>query len=240
MHIRPLSRSDIPRVAAIALAAFEKDELYTFLYPRLQDYPDDFRRYQLISLRSRFVRLGCHGYVAVTDRDEIMGYAFFQRVAGPDAADAKKAQRWIQDSWLNKLERHLLSWEDSYHDLFDKAVDHTRVSQFLNQSRKARTVYKAVSPCWQLAILAVDPEYQRRGVGSMLICEAQRLARLDNVPLILESSEAARSLYEKSGFKHLSSGEVCGMKDVKLIWYPDVQVGEVQTNEQRELKNALN
>jgi hypothetical protein len=97
--IRELTRSDIPAVSAIAFAALKDDLLYNYLFPGLKQHPEDFHRTYALSLRNRLVRPGLHGFVAVTDGDEIMGYAFFERVRG--AKKDNKAKRWIQDSWLN-------------------------------------------------------------------------------------------------------------------------------------------
>jgi predicted N-acetyltransferase YhbS len=98
MHIRQFTRGDIPQVASIAVSAFKQDELYNYLRPGLQQHPEDFRRIQTISLRNRLVRPGWHGFVAVTGADEVVGYAFFERVRGPKD---KRAKCWIRDSRFN-------------------------------------------------------------------------------------------------------------------------------------------
>jgi hypothetical protein len=45
MHIRPLVRSDIPRVLEISLQVFSGDELFRWLYPLQNKYANDLRRF---------------------------------------------------------------------------------------------------------------------------------------------------------------------------------------------------
>jgi GNAT superfamily N-acetyltransferase len=89
--------------------------------------------------------------------------------------------------------------------------------------------YKHIAPYWHVSILATSPDYQRRGVGTLLVREGQRLALLDDVPLVLESSLAGRGLYEKT----------CGLEDVCMIWCPGAQnqledEGRLEVSKKRE------
>jgi hypothetical protein len=99
MHIREFTRSDIPAVSAIAFASLKDDKLYNYLFPSLKQHPEDFHHTCAINLRNRLVRPELHGFVAVTDEDNITGYAFFERVRG--AKEDTNAKWWIRDSWLN-------------------------------------------------------------------------------------------------------------------------------------------
>jgi ribosomal protein S18 acetylase RimI-like enzyme len=53
-----------------------------------------------------------------------------------------------------------------------------------------------------LALIAILPEYQHRGIGTALICRLQRSAKEDDVPLTLRVLKVnrARELYERLGF----------------------------------------
>jgi hypothetical protein len=104
MHIREFTRHDVPSVASIAFASLQDDLLYNYLYPGLKQHPQDFHLTYTLSLRNRLVRPGWHGFVAVTDEDEIMGYAFFERVRG--GSKDRKARLWIKDSWGNSKLLH--------------------------------------------------------------------------------------------------------------------------------------
>lgn len=58
--------------------------------------------------------------------------------------------------------------------------------------------------CCYLSDLAVDVEYQRRGIGKRLIEETHAAAGLDTA-LILVAAPAAEGYYPKIGMKHLPS-----------------------------------
>lgn len=107
MHTRPLIRSDLSQIAQIAYDAFRDDGLYNWLNPGLKQYPQDFRRSQLNSLRMRLVQPGCHGVVVVNDENVVMSYAFFSRATTPDAQGDEAATKWIQDTMFNSESNYL-------------------------------------------------------------------------------------------------------------------------------------
>ncbi len=53
-----------------------------------------------------------------------------------------------------------------------------------------------------IALIAILPAYQRRGIGTTLICRLQQKARRHGVPVTLRviKSNRARELYERLGF----------------------------------------
>ena len=87
MRMRPMIRSDLPKVISIVNKAFANDELVRWLFPQMDAYPDDVRRYQVIRMRIRFSDPDSHGFVAVleegdeewTGEEEVVGFAFYTR-----------------------------------------------------------------------------------------------------------------------------------------------------------------
>ena len=74
---------------------------------------------------------------------------------------------------------------------------------------------------WHLQELAVAPSFQRRGVGGMLIDWGLERAREENIPAMLESSQAGHKLYQKKGFQ--ITGVLSVSEDVSgyaMMWYP--------------------
>ncbi|RAL59152.1 hypothetical protein DID88_006708 [Monilinia fructigena] len=58
-----------------------------------------------------------------------------------------------------------------------------------------------------LDILAVDPEYQRRGAGRLLVRWGTAIADELGYMAVVEASEAGRPLYESEGFEFVKFAE---------------------------------
>lgn len=223
MHIRPLIRSDIPAVAEITNQTFSKDELFTWLYPHQSHFPDDLRRFQLIRLRTRLVEQGSHGFVAEseegdaewTGKPEVLGFAFYIR-----NGDDPIAEKWRKDPVMNKLERHLLSWESWYEESFlDRASDRSRALMLGNATEY--NIYSQLSSYWHLGLLGVSPRCQRRGIGAKLVSYGQEIAAEENVPVTLEASVMGRLLYAKMGFRIVEESKIIeGLEGVAMLWEP--------------------
>lgn len=54
---------------------------------------------------------------------------------------------------------------------------------------------------WELDGMYVDPDYQRRGLGQMLLNWGLNQARTEHVPIVTKSSPVGVYLYERNGFK---------------------------------------
>ncbi|KAF2806276.1 acyl-CoA N-acyltransferase [Mytilinidion resinicola] len=224
MLIRPLIRADLSSVAPIVHDTFSGDELFTWLYPHQEKYPNDLRRFQLIRLRSRLVQLGSHGFVAESEpgdaewngAPEILGFAFYIR-EGSD----EKAARWRQDSIAKRLDRYLLSWEQWYEEkALDRASDPARA-----KIMREATQYKFTSQLesyWYLGLLGVSPKHQRRGIGAKLVAYGQRIAEEEKMPVTLEASVMGRGLYAKLGFKEIERLAIVeGLEGVAMLWEPE-------------------
>jgi hypothetical protein len=106
MRVRPMTSSDIRVVADIGRETFANDELFAWLYPHKDQYPNDSTRWQLLRLRTRLVERGSQGFVCETDAGDdgwdatigpvIVGYAFFIM-----KGSGEKAQRWQTESIAN-------------------------------------------------------------------------------------------------------------------------------------------
>lgn len=58
---------------------------------------------------------------------------------------------------------------------------------------------------WILYMLAVHPEYERKGIAKQLLAPGMRMADEDNVAILLTSTETGWGLYEKLGFERLET-----------------------------------
>lgn len=81
-------------------------------------------------------------------------------------------------------------------------------------------------------VVAVDPEFQRQGVGKLLMEEALRIARQAGLPIYLESSREAVRLYEGLGFRRIKGEKVVHSAEVVgegkenyevplMVWVPE-------------------
>ncbi|KAF2260146.1 acyl-CoA N-acyltransferase [Lojkania enalia] len=232
MFIRPITREDLPQAVAISNSIFRNDELFAWLFPRQHVYPDDLRRFQFLRFRTRLMMVGCHGFVMVTEesdpywtgKEEVVGYAFFERT-GDDAA----AQKWRQDTIFRKIERYLLSWEKYYEDhMLDRITDRVRLKAYIKNIDDG--FYDKFKSRWHLGVLGVSQEFQRRGIGGKLVRYGLKIAADENVPMTLEASIMGRGLYEKCSFKVVKEVEVAeGLNEVTMLWEPEVRAEDAQS-----------
>ena len=98
------------------------------------------------------------------------------------------------------LERTLLAAQESYLSLLraDQSLHPARLAHFLAE---AKSDFASIPEMWKMQNLAVHPDFQRRGVASMLLDWGKRQAEREGCPIGLESSELARPLYLRNGFR---------------------------------------
>ena len=69
--------------------------------------------------------------------------------------------------------------------------------------------YRPNDPHWYLGLIAVDPAYRGRGVGTQLLAYSLAIVDRDGLPAYLESTNAANlSLYRRFGFQQLAEVRV--------------------------------
>ena len=218
MQIRPATAQDIPMVATLSVAAFMDDELYEAMCPHRARYPSHFRAAFLNRFQGRFWSSNFVFLIAETDKSnkdwsgapQIVGYAVWCR-----RGKSEIARRWRneQNSFRGRLEGVLLDIESCYSDLIraDKSLD------YRSRSRLREGVileFEDLDEMWKLHNLAVDPNFQRRGIASMLIAWGQEQARKEGVCIGLIASTVGQELYRKNGF-HLY-----GVIPSKILYVP--------------------
>ncbi|KAL2022932.1 hypothetical protein VTK56DRAFT_4147 [Thermocarpiscus australiensis] len=75
------------------------------------------------------------------------------------------------------------------------------------------------SKMWYLMILAVDPDYQRRGIGKMLLQHGLDLAAQEGRDVFLIATAEGRNLYQSLGFRQI--GEPYNVYDrphYSMLW----------------------
>lgn len=101
---------------------------------------------------------------------------------------------------LTVFERTLLTAQESYFSLLrmDKSTDYGRLALFVEE---AGSTFPSIPEIWKLQYIAVHPAFRHRGVASMFLDWGKRQAERESVPIGLESSQLARPLYLKNGFR---------------------------------------
>ena len=153
---------------------------------------------------------------------EVLGLAAFARVPDGPAFDASKiprsatlsaeeaqaqAQRDLSrntDVWTS-IDRFLCGLEARYTALTGQIgaaadpVHQTEVSALF----AANTMFSHLPSHWMLNFLCVNPDFEGRGVGTMLVRYGKKLARESGTPLTLVSAAGrAQGMYtKKEGFK---------------------------------------
>lgn len=177
---RTLSEGELSEAASVASRAFYDDSYFRYLFP------DDTARarVQPLIFRTQLKHIGPLGRVA-TIRDsngEIVGVSAWM----PPGA------------WPPSLRVQLAQLPGSLRAFFRQLGALRIVGTYL------RTLLK-VHPKelhWYLMLLAVDPSYQRRGVGAMLVEHGLNLADTEGVGAYLETQkEENLAYYRRFGFE---------------------------------------
>ena len=76
---------------------------------------------------------------------------------------------------------------------------------------EAMTSYHPQEPHWYLPLIGIDPAYQGKGFGSLLLKHATDICDRDGMPAYLESSNLANvPFYERHGFEAIGRIQVGG------------------------------
>ncbi|KAK4195224.1 hypothetical protein QBC40DRAFT_186336 [Triangularia verruculosa] len=110
--------------------------------------------------------------------------------------------------------------------------------QFLDEygSRAEEAKERSVGdkPCYRLSFVCTDPQHQGRGIGTLLTRRVLEMAERDHLPVYLESTDVAVSIYERLGFRSIDSFEMriprrgsdtetVLYKEECMVWYPSGQ-----------------
>ncbi|KAJ8065073.1 hypothetical protein OCU04_005786 [Sclerotinia nivalis] len=209
MHLRPLTRDDLPSVADLRSEAFRDDNLQTIFFPPKAVENGSLRRNIMLRIRKRLVEASTRCFVSVSDekdefwsgKPELLGYAYWTRVGKSEAAN-----KWQTDNLFSKLERTLIKAEMWYSETF---LDRDRPWDKIHHVRNLTADnFGSIPEYLGLAGLAVNPKFHRRGIGGMMLKYGIDLAQEEQVPIVLEASPAGTQLYTKFGFQEIGKTEV--------------------------------
>lgn len=226
MHTRPAIPADFSAIADISVVAFANDELYYYTNPSKDLYPEDFRYLFIRRTHLRYWTPGFVFHVAVTDEGDeghdpggkTVGFSCWMRVG--EGSQKNGTERWIADSLRGVTERNLAYLRDKYITFFkhDRSLDQWRLSNWLAQQSEN---FDKIPAMWKLQNLCVDPMFQRRGIGRLLMQWGKKRAQEEGIPVGCSSSEMGAGLYLREGFKRWGTMRVegLGMGDVPVFLF---------------------
>ncbi|KAL8723887.1 MAG: hypothetical protein Q9181_007107 [Wetmoreana brouardii] len=184
-QVLPGELSDIPEVVPFHIAAFKDDPIMGQLWPNVT-YEDQFGYYTRF-YRKHFAEKHLTGTVfhkAIdTDTGKIVAYA-----------------KWRYAIKLTPEQRAEKEKLDTTR-VYPKGTNEGLYNELFSQLDKLRKKYCDEEKDYFMHILIVDPAYQRKGLGSMLLREGLAAADHDNARCYIEASPKGLGLYKKHGWK---------------------------------------
>ncbi|KAH0610492.1 uncharacterized protein H6S33_012019 [Morchella sextelata] len=217
--IRTATPADVPRLASIGAAALIDDAFYNVLYPRRREFYDDYLHSWELKLQKGI--LSDIVYLAVetdiTDestgrsKKEIVGWAAWERMGTSAEAERIRAEG---QGVLKRLEHRLLTLTNTYVSPLIRFVLRTPDDRSADAAALAKL--EASHPAflaemfsgiytehWHVLMLAVDPKWQRNGIGQMLVRWGLERAQKEGVCVGLEASDPGAPMYLKLGFEEI-------------------------------------
>jgi predicted N-acetyltransferase YhbS len=227
--IRPATLADLPAIIRLYLVDFWDEQFMDLVHPFRNQHPADFERFVADMLTERWWTLGYERSidVLVSDGGEVVGFAWWRR-SWTDEQKRSRTEGWLTlrtcTAPLCSCSPSLLNSRESA----DSSLEGRWVSPLIIFSIRLRTKlrpYRSADPAmagaekralpallpllrerpsrqraWLLQTLAMDPAYQKKGLGTMLVQHG--LTRVDNEGLTvwLLSMKGVEGWYERLGF----------------------------------------
>ncbi|OTB08662.1 hypothetical protein M426DRAFT_316675 [Hypoxylon sp. CI-4A] len=197
--VLPAQIPDIEPVYDVYFAAFKDEPINDLLYPRGVD-----RKAHTEGTKEWWAhdKIGYTVKCLDTDTGKIVGMAgwdIFWRPGEDNGWERPAGIPWLEGKEKEKCEGVLNPMWDMRDKLFGK---------------RHQYIY--------LSVIAVDPEYQRRGIGRLLMLWGVDIAEKLQIPIYTEASESGYRLYENVGFERLTHVSLVHKEEV--TGRPDTEV----------------
>ncbi|TGZ85712.1 acyl-CoA N-acyltransferase [Ascodesmis nigricans] len=216
MRTRIATLADAEVIAEVQCAAFMEDRLFVTIYPHRKDYPEDFQRARAELTRQRLLDPNMITFVAEDEETGRMaGIAMWKKLNSSEPVNP-------HNGVLMDLERVLENASQKVSRVLrrNRAEDPSKLKLVYGVMDAGKTKYVKDQTTWYLNILAVHPDFQKRGVGKTLCRRGMELAEKDGIPTYLEASAQGEGMYRNLGWKDV--GSVPGDFGVMMVmaWYP--------------------
>lgn len=234
--IRPASFFDAHALATMSGAAYADNSINDHIAPYMKDHPNSYVRSFRQSIRRRILAPDTLSIVAcpASDPARAVGYAQYTRMGDDQAAKqfARSKPLWQRACYL------ILSWFfgvwDSVQNYFNpqRCFDPEKLAQLgkwgaLDMERYW-TSHADRKNRWHAYLITVDPVWQGKGIGRLIVEDVLVRAQMEGVVVGLTASPMGESLYRKMGFERLGDfyGRFTG-RDVTdvgggiMMWAPE-------------------
>lgn len=209
--LRPMTLSDVSILAGQSAEAYWEGPVNQFIHPHAAKYRSDFVRNFRQGIRTRLFNPRTLSLVACKNSDTAypVGYAQSTRLGNDEGAKAFIGQHNL---WT-RIYLFVFGWFFSVYDKVenyiwpDRSCDVEATKQFLASVNGDQNTYWKSHPersnRWYVASVVIDPPFQGKGLGRMLVTETVKRAQRERVIIGLAASPAGEFLYRKLGFELL-------------------------------------
>ncbi|VEP17026.1 Acetyltransferase, GNAT family [Hyella patelloides LEGE 07179] len=194
-----LERSQINQASTIAAKAFEDDPVFGYLTPEAQQ-----SRLKALTWLTKNALEYCYYYGHIYTTSDLKGIAAWLPPEKSSFAGIQQLQLILQ------LRLYLLPFKCGWNKL-------GRWLSFLKITEDYHERDMQTQPHWYLALMFVNPSYQRQGVGSVLLKPI--LDRSDDEKLqcyVLTFTEQAVKFYQRNGFSIIRKSQAS--KNAPFFW----------------------
>ncbi|KAI4102254.1 MAG: hypothetical protein L6R37_004504 [Teloschistes peruensis] len=195
--------SDIPAIASMHIAAFKEDPIMGHLMPKAtyQDQYDYFANFYRKSFAEKQLTGSVFRKVVETETGKLVGFSkwkYAYSLTPEQQAEKKK---------LDTKRTYPEGTNVALYEQFFGELDNLRkknCDEYKDYCKPPSRHRFAMAPanCYTvLHLLIIDPAYQRKGLGTMLIRESLAAADRDNARAYVEASPKGLGLYKKYGWK---------------------------------------
>ncbi|KAL7272553.1 hypothetical protein RUND412_004634 [Rhizina undulata] len=212
MIFRLATFTDTHRIAELAADSFIDNELFSLIYPKRREFYSDYLKSWEFRIRKSMVDEGSIVIVAETDpEDEVT----LQNNLSAGQKECVKIEKIILGFAAWRRYGHSPVSENFANEqgpLRNPSLDEEAEDQIIEiqQACERKNCIGLYFERWHLKILAVDRHWWRNGIGEALLEWGQGVARIEDIPVVLEASAMGKKLYLKKGFQGIAKEDPLG------------------------------